>query len=102
MGDYWTENGIKKPRQIVVAAACKHGATVLVGPRHWDRVIRAQYDRLGAQYRAPIGYFEQGFLDQFGDFLTREDALRIAKESGQALDMDRNNSDTQLFSEGLY
>lgn len=45
---------------------------------------------------------EQGFINQFGEFRTREEALKIALENGQPFDAKRNGSTNQLFSEGLY
>jgi hypothetical protein len=44
----------------------------------------------------------QGFIDQWGNFITREDALFIATENGQYINQERNGSRTELFSEGLY
>ena len=42
---------------------------------------------------------EQGFIDQYGDFVTREDALPIARAAGQI----RGKIGTkELFSENLY
>ena len=52
------------------------------------------------------GYFadaEQGFLDQYGVFMDREEAMQVAIDSGQPLDMKRNGTpENELFSEGLY
>ena len=47
---------------------------------------------------------EQGFINQFGEFLTREQAMIDAKASGQPLDMERGcgGDEHTLYSEGLY
>lgn len=46
---------------------------------------------------------EQGFIDNFGIFMDRVEALAVAKASGQPLDMKRNGgSGDELYSEGLY
>jgi hypothetical protein len=45
---------------------------------------------------------EQGFINQFGDFLTREEAMQIVKQNGQPFDIGSNRGDSVLFSEGLY
>lgn len=45
---------------------------------------------------------DQGFIDQFDDYHTREDAMVIVMHSGQAFDKDRNGHHRELFSEGLY
>jgi hypothetical protein len=47
--------------------------------------------------------WEEGFIDQFGDFLTREEAMRIARRAGQKINVKGcGGSTTTLFSEGLY
>ena len=98
MSDYWAENGIVKPQQYVVCAANKIGDVVLCGARHWDKVMRKQAEAMGIK----CGNEEQGFIDQFGDFLTREEAMLIVKKNGQRFDIERNGGDVALFSEGLY
>lgn len=44
---------------------------------------------------------EQGFVDQFGTFLTRKEALEIAKENGQII-RDIGYEPDELYSEHLY
>lgn len=105
--DYWTENGIEKPQQIVVAAACKAPgwSVILVGARHWDKVMRLQLKYMDTEFIDTFytSEFEQGFIDQFGEFLTREQAMDIVKANGQKFDIERNGgSDKELYSEGLY
>jgi len=102
MQDYWTKNGIEKPQQIVVCAANRHkDGLMLVGARHWDRVMVAQFKLINTFNVKPTD-FEQGFINQFGEFLTREEALVIVMENGQPFNAERNGSKTELFSEGLY
>jgi hypothetical protein len=98
MMDYWEENGLIKPQQVVVCAAIKVGDLVITGARHCDKIMRAQAAAAGVSLKSP----HQGFIDQFGDFLTREDAMQIVKDNGQPFDIERNGGDTSLFSEGLY
>lgn len=105
MRDYWEENGIEKPQRIIVAAANKLDGTslILVGARHWDDIMREQYYAAFPHSRKPhSALWIQGFIDQFGDFINREEALAIAKASGQPLNMERNGSTKELYSEGLY
>ena len=102
MSDYWEENGIEKPQQVVVAAACCYKKIILVGARHWDKVMRFQYDCMQSCFKVPHSQFEEGFIDQFGEFLTREQALAIVKANGQRFDAERNGSTVELYSEGLY
>lgn len=102
MSDYWKENNLVKPPQIVVCAANKlpvaGGFVILCGARHWDKVMCKQADVMGLRG----GDEQQGFIDQFGDFLTREEAMVVVKESGQPFNIERNVGDICLFSEGLY
>lgn len=44
----------------------------------------------------------QGFVDQFGNFLTRKEALYIVIGNKQSVDWERNGSCDELYSEGLY
>jgi hypothetical protein len=98
MSDYWEENGIEKPQQIVVCAANKFDDVILCGARHWDKVMCAQANAMGIKG----GTEEQGFIDQFGDFLTREEAMEIVKKNGQRFDIESNGCTVELYSEGLY
>lgn len=104
MGDYWTDNGIKKPQQIVVCAACRFNGVTLTGARHFDNVMLNQLENMkeGTKPSKEGERWEQGFIDQFGDFLTREEAMTIVKENGQPFNTKRNGSDKELHSEGLY
>jgi len=99
MGDYWEENGIEKPQQVVVCAAIRIDNLIIAGARHFDKVMRSQLNHMDG-VNASCG--EQGFIDQFGDFLTREEAMEIVKKNGQPFNIERNRGDTYLFSEGLY
>lgn len=98
MSDYWTENGIEKPTQWVVCEAIRHESGLIIcGARHRDPVMRAQAEASGLNWKG----CEQGFINQFAEFLTREEALEVAKASGQPLNLDYC-SGNKLFSEGLY
>lgn len=47
--------------------------------------------------------FEQGFIDQWGCFYTRTEAMQAVKASGQPFNIKRNGgNDDELYSEGLY
>lgn len=106
MSDYWEDNGIKKPQAVVVCAACRCPEVTLCGARHWDRTMRTQWEKLSVacrlKYRQAV--YEQGFINQFGEFLTREEAMIVAIEAGQAVDIKRGCGGDKdiLFSEGLY
>lgn len=92
-----------KPR--IVCAANRHGELVIPSARHFDdtmrAVINAIYDGDKAQVSASL-HMVQGFIDQWGRFYSREDALQVVKDSGQPFNQERNVSKTKLYSEGLY
>lgn len=75
---------------------------MLVGPRHFDKVMHDQYSRFFTRGTA-LGEEEsvQGFLDQHGKFLTREEAYEVAKAAGQIIRR-CGGDDGKLFSENLY
>ena len=86
----------------IVCAALRKDGDIIIGPRHFDATMRRQIEDYSEDYC--IGYWksaEQGFIDQFGNFHSREDALIIAIAAGQILR--RCGGDTrELFSENLY
>ena len=103
MSDYWKENDIEKPQQIVVCAAVKHGLILLCSARHWDTRMHDMYSALDLCLRPKKAFMAQGFIDQFGDFLTRKEAMKIVKASNQPFNIKRNGgNDSELYSEGLY
>jgi len=96
----------------IVCAANKHKDRdiMLIGARHWDKLMHKQweevkklvfYDTLG---RPDLNHFDfiQGFIDNMGDFHTREEALKIATEANQILKKTGGEGSVQLFSEDLY
>lgn len=73
--------------------------TLLVGPRHFDAVMMAQYRSAGIK----AGEDESicGFVDQWGQFMTREDAHEVATREGQ-IRFRCDGDEERLFSENLY
>jgi len=105
MGDYWKKNNIVKPKQVIVCAACKREDIIIAGARHFDKVMISQIKAIDGVLKPGAGaLWEEGFIDQFGDFLTREEAMGIALKNDQKIDIKRGcgGSHTTLFSEGLY
>ena len=85
-------------KQIIVCAANRHKSGVIFcGARHCDNIMRAQANAAGVRLQES----EQGFIDNFGEFLTRQEALVVAKSSGQHLMLEHCTGD-KLFSEGIY
>lgn len=86
--------------QVVVCAAirCPDGS-LLVGPRHFDAVMLAQYRALKLKFEESES--TAGFLDQDGKFMTRETAYLVAVAAGQ-IDKRSGTAVERLFSEDLY
>lgn len=88
------------PPRMVVCAANLIGDTIICGARHYDSVMHSQLKLMQTG-----GYDEstviQGFIDQRGAFLTREQAWIVATAAGQIIR--RVGGDGQkLYSENLY
>lgn len=64
--------------------------SIEIGRRHND--ILARFDK------ANLEVMKQGFYTSYGRFVSREEALQIAKDAGQIQETDSN----RLFSEDLY
>lgn len=69
--------------QRVVCAAIRYTFAgqkhLILGPRHYDRTMHEAIDRLSSQERHAAHYgTEQGFIDQWGNFLTRKEAWWVA------------------------
>ena len=97
---YITEK-IPPIKRVIVTAANKVGDTglVLVGVRHWDKLMNAQWKLLKTIVECPLCDIEQGFVDQYGQFLSRDDAYYIAHHNEQPL---IGEDWGQLYSENLY
>jgi len=88
--DAATLDKIDVPRRVV-CAALRRRDTIICGPRHWDSICRGT---------SKDGW-EQGFVDQNGVFLTREEAWMVALTAGQILRR-CGGDEGRLFSENLY
>jgi len=94
----WKPDYNQTPRRIV-CAALKKGDRIITGARHFDKVMRSQILVSEGLTFWKSGVY-QGFIDQFGDFLDREEAWKIADSMGQIID--RVSNDGTLYSENLY
>lgn len=95
-----------RKRRIVCAANRGLDGTLLLGVRHWDMLMRAQFEVIGKVKPASTEWaaWEQGFVDNKGEFLTRTEAWHIAHEANQIIrrvGADHIDGGT-LFSENLY
>ena len=86
-------------RLVVCAALRDADGRIVCGPRHFDQVMMEQIkDRPNKDtWRAS----EQGFIDQFGKFLTREEAMVIAASERQ-IRREVGGNGIDLYSENLY
>ncbi len=70
-----------RTQRRVVCAALKKGAVISCGPRHFDTMMHEQIAHVGINMRDA----EQGFIDQWGKFMDRVEALEVAKTANQIL-----------------
>ena len=103
----------KRGDQFVVCSAVKmrnnktHETALLIGPRHWDPTMHEQRKRLLGLFweeDSSAGLMtSQGFIDQRGNYLTREEACKIARRNGQIVETGPGyEAEDRLFSENLY
>jgi len=87
--------------RIICAANKLPNGVLLVGARHWDPIMRKQFRAMGgAEGTNTHGEVVQGFIDQRGNFYTRQQALKLCIKNAQI--KAGKYSDTELFSEDLY
>ena len=84
-------------RRIVCAAVKFPSGEIILGARHWDNRMRETVKMLGLK----PGEEEQGFIDQFGVYVDRKEAMKIATEANQITRI-ISGSGKELFSENLY
>lgn len=93
-------------RRVVCAAIRAVDGSLLLGIRHYSRDMHEQI-----RQRDDGGLFKhrndehQGFVDQFGVYMTREEAYQVAVAAGQLLYPERCGNGLngpKLYSEGLY
>ncbi len=70
----------------------------MCGARHCDSVMRGQFKAIGQKYSPE----NEGFIDQFGVFMTREEAWVVANEAGQITRRVGGDGRGRLYSENLY
>lgn len=85
-------------RRVVCAAIRDLCGQVVLGPRHFDGVMHMGISRLPS-YTEP---WEQGFIDQSGVFMSRQEAFRVAQEAGQMVRLCGSEHNGRLYSENLY
>lgn len=97
------EQGLPRDQQRIVAAACRNRkGELIVSARHWDMLMH----KIAQSSANPADWYEddwdeQGFIDQWGTYLTREEAHIIASQNGQILRR-CGGDEYRLYSENLY
>lgn len=71
-----------------------------MGARHWDARMHEQADAVKGEWDS-FSTVEQGFINQYGEFRTRQEAWIIATASGQIL-RSVDGDGGFLYSEHLY
>ena len=87
-------------RRVVCAANKFPDGTLILGARHWDPLMRATFKKLYSD-RHESGLEQQGFVDQYQNFMTREEAWIVAMEAGQIIRR-VGGDEGCLYSENLY
>lgn len=86
-------------RRIVCAAVLHPTGELICSARHFDPLMRQQIERSALDWSA----VEQGFIDQRGQFLTREAAYAVAIAARQILrPCGHGEEEHRLYSEHLY
>jgi len=99
--DYLNDPFVGKRR--IVCAAINYKNTIVLGIRHHDSFMNEEIKRLKFLFANEWDRTceVQGFVDQWGNFMNREDARIVASATNQIIK--RCGGDTnQLFSENLY
>ncbi len=92
-------DGEYMPRHVVCAANKFEDGTIILGIRHWDGFMHNSADSLGL--RRIHNKCDQGFVDQWGNFMSRDEALQVVRANGQHTRLPLDKFDT-LYSENLY
>lgn len=91
------EYGSSQPKRVVCAACRWPDGHVIIGIRHFSPDMR-----LSAALQGYRGLnVEEGFVDQYGNFLTRQEAFKLALANGQYRPYGTYIFGT-LYSEDLY
>lgn len=101
---------INLDRRVVCAAnRDRKSGEIILGARHWDSCMRETYQLwvVATNHKTrDMRFVEQGFINTWGEFLTREEAWQVAVHNNQIIksvggDMSINGVG-RLFSENLY
>ncbi len=92
-------------KHVIVCAANRHDGIIIAGVRHWDSIMRGLFAGPEIEKNHPMNVaWEQGFLDNKYQFLTRTEAWKVAEAAGQIVRRCGGDEadDGTLYSENLY
>jgi hypothetical protein len=96
---------MKNKIRVVVCAANRSTKTgrIVCGARHWDNIMRQSVKSDMTVPGLPDEWksAEQGFIDQYGVWMTREEAWEVALAADQ-IKYPLSHSEGTLYSENLY
>ena len=91
-----------KSNNRIICAAIKTGNVIIPGIRHCDIGMGRLIEACNLTHIKPSEW-TQGFIDRYGKFHDRYEAMIIARANDQFIHFGRNGGDeTKLYSEGLY
>jgi hypothetical protein len=94
-----------KQRRVVCAALRATDGDVLIGIRHYSKDMTKMIERNLMVKFCHLHDKNQGFVDQYGEYMSREEAYIVALDAGQILYPEACQEGTngmKLYSEGLY
>jgi NADPH-dependent curcumin reductase CurA len=90
-------------KQIVAAAIKYPGDIIVCGSRHYSSAMKSQINPLKVSGAIKLSEGVEGFIDQFDNFYTRQEAMAIVFCNGQPFDYGRNgDQNRELYSEGVW
>jgi len=93
-------------RRVVCAALRARDSEVMLGIRHYSEDMHRQiHQRVDGNKFTCLNDEDQGFVDQYGVFMSRHEAYEVATTARQLIDKDAYGlglEGRKLYSEGLY
>jgi len=94
------QKGREDSRVVCAANRNRISGQVILGVRHWDTSMHLA---IGDTFEHDNWKTcETGFIDQFSNFLTREEAFVIASKQNQIIHLCGTEHTGKLYSENLY
>lgn len=87
-------------RRVVCAACMDLHGLIVCSARHYDPLMHEQIEQI-QKWAVSHGDHAQGFIDQFGVFMSRTEAWKVAEAAGQIIRRVGGDG-VKLYSENLY